>query len=316
MTQLRDIFYRRAAEAERRVQAAGGRFAYYTSAETAFRILQSEHVWMRSTRTMNDFMEVEHGVDCAYNALHSPQGDEFRAAVDSLFPNLSDEAEELFKDWIPRLQSDTFVTCVSEHDVRDDEFGRLSMWRAYGGRSGVAIIINGGVMFRHSDALGAYSSPVAYLDAKGVAQELRLVADAIRSSPEILASAGREAVRGHIFGLLRFASICTKHPGFEEEREWRIVASPALHASEKLPPLVEVVGGVPQTVLKIPLRDDPKGGLTGLHPSALIDRIIIGPTEYPDVIARALRSMLKTLGVPRFHDRVFVSDIPLREAQK
>ena len=59
------------AQRTRDVLAAGGRFVYYTTADTASRILGNRQVWMRSTTAMNDYMEVEHGFDClnaAYKA--------------------------------------------------------------------------------------------------------------------------------------------------------------------------------------------------------------------------------------------------------
>jgi hypothetical protein len=44
---------------------------------------------------------------------------------------------------------------------------------------------------------------------------------------------------------------------------------------------IEVVGGVPQRVHKIPLRSDAAAGLTDLALNELLDRIIIGPTQFP-----------------------------------
>ena len=41
-------------------------------------------------------------------------------------------------------------------------------------------------------------------------------------------SLGRETVSASAFNMLRFAVLCTKHPGFLEEREWRIIASPRM----------------------------------------------------------------------------------------
>ena len=37
---------------------------------------------------------------------------------------------------------DTYLTSISEHRNKEDTFGRLSMWRAYGETTGVALVMN------------------------------------------------------------------------------------------------------------------------------------------------------------------------------
>lgn len=54
------------------------RFVHYTSADTAKKIIEKEPVWMRQSRCMNDFMEVDYGIDCLKNALDSQVGTRFR----------------------------------------------------------------------------------------------------------------------------------------------------------------------------------------------------------------------------------------------
>lgn len=312
----KETFLPYATRAADRVRQNDGRFAYYTSAATALRILRGREIWMRSTRVMNDFMEVEHGVDCVLQAYKSGAGAALDAELDKLFAGISREIRDLFTAWIPGFQADTFVTCLSEHSKEEDQHGRLSMWRAYGGVAGVALIVNGGVLFRPSDALGAYSSPVAYMEAPAVQQELSTVASNIAANPQLLQSLGREGVKNAIFNMLRFAAVCTKHPAFSEEREWRVVASPALHSSPLLPAQIETVAGIPQRVLKIQLVDHPDKGLVGLELAQLIERVLIGPCEHSAVIGQALWQALSDAGVPEPHKKLVYTGIPLRENQR
>jgi hypothetical protein len=65
-------------------------------------------------------------------------------------------------------------------------------------------------------------------------------------------------------------------------------------------------------VCKIPLSDVPNEGLTGLEIPSLVDRIIIGPTEYPNVIREAFTTELTRAGMNDTAQRIVVSDIPLR----
>jgi hypothetical protein len=111
--------------------ADGGRFAYYTSAEVAARILSNREVWMRNTMAMNDFMEVSYGAECLHAALDGEAGKCFDAVLDLCHAGLSQEVRGFFRAWMPGIRWDSYITCVSEHDPNEDQFGRLSMWRAY-----------------------------------------------------------------------------------------------------------------------------------------------------------------------------------------
>lgn len=300
------------AQRTRDVIAAGGRFVYYTTADTAARILGNRQVWMRSTTAMNDYMEVEHGFDCLNAAYKAKPGEIFNRALDACFPGLAAELLELFNGWLPGIRQDTYMLCVSEHLPEEDRHGRLSMWRAYGGQAGIALVLNGGVMFRESHALGAYSSPVAYLTPDSFAADFARIADTITAEADYIRTLDRETIKNHAFNMLRFAVLCTKHPGFHEEREWRVVASPAMYPSELLSASVEVVRGIPQTVLKINLQNHPDQGLTGLALPELLNRIIIGPCEFPLVVLKAFHQLLTAAGVSEPGSKIFVSDIPLR----
>jgi hypothetical protein len=310
--QIQRIFFPYTAQRTRDLIATGGRFVYYTTAETATQILRNRQVWMRSTMAMNDYLEVEHGFNCLDAAYTSESGAAFNRALDVCFPGLADELKDFFNAWLPGIRQETYLTCVSEHLTEEDHHGRLSMWRAYGGQAGVALVINGDVLFRESHAIGAYSSPVAYLTPDTFATEFRRVADGISAEAEYLRTLDRDIVKSHAFNMLRFAMLCTKHPGFREEREWRIVASPAMHPSELLPSSVEVVRGTPQLVLKLDLQNHTEQGLTGLALPELLNRIIIGPCDFPFMIVKAFRQLLAEAGVPGPEKKLFISDIPLR----
>jgi Protein of unknown function (DUF2971) len=229
---------------------------------------------------------------------------------------MSLEIKNTFDSWIPDFKLNTFVTCISEHDEADDKYGRLSMWRAYAANSGVALIINGGVCFRPSDALGAYASPVAYLEDDGLGVHLNEIASNLQTNSTFVHGLGREQMKSAVFSLLRYAAICTKHPAFREEREWRVIASPRLTPAPRLERTIEVLGGIPQEILKIPLCDFPEEGLYGIEPNQFIDRILIGPSEHPEVTRRAFVAELSLAGLVDPEHRVHVTGIPLRENQR
>jgi hypothetical protein len=293
--------------------AARARFAYYTTADTAVSILRSRQFWLRNTTAMNDYREVDHGFDCLNRAYKAKPGQRLRIALDASFPGLSEELEKYFNGWLDTIRHHTYMTCLSEHSDTEDQNGRLSMWRAYGGQAGVALVINGDILFRvNGDALGAYASPVAYLDEHEFEAEFEKVVAGIEEESDYVTSLGREKVRDIVFNMLRFAVLCTKHPGFHEEREWRVVASPAMYPSKLQTQAVEVVRGTPQPVLKINLQNHPDHGVVGLALPDLLDRLIVGPCEFPLVILSAFQRVLEEAGVPEPGKKVVVSGIPLR----
>ena len=289
------------------------RFAHYTSAEAAMSILRSKEVWMRKSSCMNDFLEVQYGLARLYRAYgQSEAGKSFKATLNKIFQGITTDIETLFDSWAPHFQANTYFTCLSEHENKEDTFGRLSMWRAYGQATGVALIVNNAVFLNPSDGFGAYSTPVAYLNDQEFEKQFRQVAENINKEADFIKTEGREAVTARIFHMLRFASLSTKHPGFAEEKEWRIVYCPTLESSQYLIKDIQVFGGIPQTIYKIPLRDISEVGLVASIPN-LINRIIIGPTQYPLALAEAFHDLLAEAQVPEPGSRICVSDIPLRQ---
>ena len=261
------------------VLSKGTRFVHYPTAEAAMSILRNKEVWLRQSSCMNDYMEVQHGLNCVLSAYNNSDGT-FKQALDHVFDGVSDEIEKLFNGWMPHFKTDTYLSCLCEHDEKEDRFGRLSMWRAYGATTGVALVVNSAVFLIPSTALKAYASPVAYLSDKEFEREFSRVTAAIRANADFLRGQGREALVANTFHMLRYAALCTKHPGFAEEREWRVVYCPTLEGSEHVTKEIKVINGTPQPIYKIPLKDIPQEGLTGVEIPALLDRIIIGPTQY------------------------------------
>jgi len=309
---IKRIFFPYTDRKAREVAAAGGRFVYYTTADTAMSIIRNQEFWMRSTTTMNDYMEIEHGFECLNAAYKAEPGSMFNRALDACFTGLSEDIKSYFNAWLPNIRQETYITCVSEHLSEENRLGRLSMWRAYGGQAGIAIVLNAAVMFNETEALAVCSSPVAYLDSDAFAVEFAQIAQNIEKETDYLRSLDRDAVKYIVFDMLRFAVLCTKHPGFHEEREWRVVASPAMHPSKLPAPKVELVRGTPQKVLKIDLQNHPDQGLASLSLSEILSSIIIGPCEFPQAILGAFRQLLLEAGVPDPDSKIVVSDIPLR----
>lgn len=261
---------------------------------------------------MNDFSEVEHGKSCLFPAYKSDAGIKLKNFLNEIDKGLDKKLEDLFNGWLKDLETKTFLTCFSEHRDSEDVLGRLSMWRAYGGSNGIALVFKNGPFLNPTDALKAYSSPVAYLSQAGFQDIFSDTVDGLLAETNFIKSLGSQALLDGLFYAFKFAVLCTKHPGFHEEREWRIIHSPDFESSSHIKMDIEVVRGVPQQVCKIPLNNIPDEGLDGVDIPSLLDRIIIGPTDNQLPMLHAFRTILAECGIEDPDSKIFVSSIPLR----
>ncbi|WP_069059783.1 DUF2971 domain-containing protein [Sinorhizobium sp. RAC02] len=112
--------------------------------------------------------------------------------------------------------------------------------------------------------------------------------------------------------LLRAIAMCSKHPGFLEEKEWRIMHTQGLDDPGALKLEVECIAGIPQPIFKIPLQDHEESGMKGIGVPDLLERVIIGPTQFSIPVWDALVLELERAGVKDANEKVLYSNIPLR----
>jgi hypothetical protein len=207
---------------------------------------------------------------------------------------------------------------VSQHKNSEDHLGRLSMWRAYGGATGVALVMNPEPFYSTvpSELLKVYASPVAYFDKLQFLEAFKEIVDNVENNFNFLQTLSREEIKGRLYRMLTFAAVCTKHPGFEEELEWRVVHFPWWQKSDYIKKEIENLNGVPQPVYKIPLEDvvdkNSNNISTGITIPSLLNHIIIGPTRDPVAMLDAFDELLRAAGVERAREKIVISDIPLR----
>lgn len=302
-----------ATEAQARVEG-GTRFVHYTSAKSALEILQSRCMWMRNATCMNDYNEMRDGLRCLVEAFHTPAGTVFNEALNDCHAGLAAELDAKFTAAAPNLIEHTYITCLSEHSDDEELYGRLSMWRAYGNTTGVALVFNNGPFIRPSKAHQIWTTPVAYIDATGVRGQIQQIAEQMAAHRDVLKMLSREGLLDAVFRTLLFAVVSSKHEGFKEEREWRVVHLPMIWPcnAERLPLDQVALGGVPQPIFKIPMVDYPEEGFYGATIPDLINRVIVGPTQYPAATRTALAQVLGKAGVENSLNRVHCSDVTLR----
>jgi hypothetical protein len=290
------------------------RFVHYTSAVAGLEIIRSKRLWMRSTTCMSDYREVQHG----FATLNKYFGDQtsreaFFKAVNACAAGAAEEAIQIFNQWWNATQFQTYVACMSEHDGREDLHGRLSMWRAFGRTTTrVALVcalpLSSGVAL----PLNIIFSPVAYFNDEQVCDEMNRVIANIYANEQFLRTLERQRILQTLFAMLLSAVVGLKHEGFHEEREWRAICSPKRTPSPFIESSTENVDGVPQLVYKIPLDVTVAPELSVLDVAAVLDRVIIGPSQYSWAMYEAYVAALGAVGVVRANERVFMSGIPVR----
>ena len=103
-----------------------------------------------------------------------------------------------------------------------------------------------------------------------------------------------------------------KHEGFVEEREWRVIYTPQLRPSPLMESCIEVIGGTPQIIYKLPLDERKSDQLASLDMPKIFDRLIIGPSQYSWPMFEAFARELAAMGVEKPESRICISGIPIR----
>ena len=291
--------------------------AHYTTIDTLEKILRDEQLWFSNPLFMNDFQELRFGISTGANIfLNSP---EVRDSMQS-----TSRADLIFGEFSKHLQLDrdktvldTYIFCLSEHGQSDSD-GRLSMWRAYGGRgNGAALVLNIAPLKAQTGPVPILLSKVRY---KTFEQQTEMLAVLISSwcnavrlaniPDDLLSWAALNA-----FLLIKYFALTTKHSGFDEEKEWRLIyTSENDHTRFLSDSLSYIIGprGV-EPKLKFKIAPIPGLNLPDMSLATFLDRIILGPTVSQPLAFASIKRMIDSIGKPRFNQLLRASSIPFRD---
>ena len=306
------IFFPHFDECQQNVRNKNYKFVQYTSAESALNIINGKEMWLRNTQCMNDYSEIAHGISCLIEAYNSDIGKRFKETINSISPEVLVKLERDFDDWTPSFRLATYITCVSEHTPDEQQYGRLSMWRAYGGDVPVALVLNVEPFFSDSDYIFAYTHPVRYMDKTQFMDSFSQLTDRIEKEMDYLKSIDHEVLFNYLFMTFQDIALCLKHPAFKEEREWRVVYSPNMRRSPHISSQVVSIGGLTQTVHKLPLKNIEEIKYTGVSIPELLHEVIIGPCDHPTIVHSAFQKVLEEEGCVNVMKRIKYSGVPLR----
>jgi hypothetical protein len=311
---LMGIFAPHAVSAFRRLRDnPHAKVAHYTNAQLAMQIIRGEEVWLMPTATMNDTWELTYSFEKSREAFASPQGQRLVSEIERLVPGVLDEVVTIMDSWTDVILNNAYIVSLSRHTAKDNLRGRLSMLRQYGGDQPVALILNNRPFVSYTDALGANSAAVSYLEPADFIKRLVMVTRNLRRDADVVRFADREIIKGTLFQMLTSSILCVKHPGFAEEREWRVYHVDGMSERGLTSISKEVVRGQERSVCKLPFREPP-GRSLGVTIPELLHRVILGPMDSRAAIKAEIIELLIARGVTDADQRVVESDTPYRVA--
>jgi len=292
---------------------SGLNLVHYTSSEALINILNSREIWLRNAATMNDYSEIEYGLKLIDFTLESEIGNKFKKLIEELHPGIGDKLSAYHGGWKQHYERETYLLSVSEHPDSEDQFGRLSMWREYARQSGVAFVIHKTPFETETNLLKAYTVPVMYADQGQFSKQFEEITEVIDRHRSYFSDVPFLSFFNSVFQVLRFMTVSTKHPGFEEEMEWRVVHHPSMESSPHIQQRVEIINGVPQKICALSLKEISDGiEKLDLSLDSIVRRVIIGPTNFKSTIIDAVSQALGDAGVKDADARVGYSEIPVR----
>jgi hypothetical protein len=274
---------------------------HYTDAAGLLGILSTRKLWATDVHFLNDEQEttyaqglfrdaVEAMSNPVLDPLHRLHGDEHAIHTFSRYKEYV--VNELN---LPRFG--IYVTCFCESG------DLLSQWRGYGSDHGYSVEFNSGTLVNSFDGLETYPPATGlYRVLYGNDAAKAILPNALDAVSAF--NLNHPGVKAEYAALVLSSMLATvKHPGFAEEREWRMVASwggiaPGHMADDRRAPLrfrATPMAIVPY--LALPLLTD------------AIKAVRVGPGRYGDIRVTGVRKLLEALGLDA---SIVRSDVPLR----
>ena len=290
--------------------------AHYTTVQTLEKILLNNELWMANPLFMNDHEELRWGIQNGVDEFYQNEAIRSYLEETNSLEEFSFQVNWQLEKFDKEQAFDTYIFCLSRH-TRGDQDGKLSMWRGYGAQGdGVAIVFDTSKMPQDEES-PLLVAPVAYASHADRHKKLKELADHFARIISEIRISGRDEFFQAVYWLferLKLFAIYTKHEGFIEEQEWRVVYMPH-RDTEKLfhdrrHYITNGRGVEPKLRLKFG-RNEP-----GLHPDLnfdeLVHEIILGPSHASILAEKSIKRMVELLKRDALVEKIRASGIPFR----
>jgi hypothetical protein len=272
---------------------------HYTSAAGLLGIINSATLRGSNYLYLNDTTEVEYGKAIALQVLKGEakrRSPPERSLVEGVIDELSfgPENPEYADPILRRARTlEVYLTSLCE---RPD---LLSQWRGYGDSKGRYCV---GLEVREMVGAGLFFPARVVYELDEQRSLLHSVVEEFFSAP--VTAEERAANRVILTFAIQRALCRLKHPGFAEEREWRLMVNLADHddqallqfdaATGAIKPFIDILRGSKSDPERLPIRE-----------------IYVGASRHPARSRHAVEQLIRKAGY--HHCEVRMSDIPLDE---
>ena len=285
--------------------------AYYTSASTLYSILDNKEVWLRSTMCMNDYQEIRYAASKLKEILRKNNKKIFNQFIEVLEQILSgkitgirDILNDILTNIAGGLYLHTYIMCFTEHDDSIFPDGNLQMFNSYGRGNGACLIFDKNKL----QELDLPIYKVHYSNEKIIENKLTQLLNRLDEKAKELRGTDVNEIINYL--KLFFISLITttKHPGFWQENEWRLIINDRLIQYDKnfknvQNEKVKCVNDIPQIIKTLKLNGYEQ----------LLKKIILEPRYTMAAEALAIIKMLKdSWNIDKPADIIRVSEIPVR----
>jgi cyclophilin family peptidyl-prolyl cis-trans isomerase len=289
--------------------------AHYTSLDVLEKMLKHNELWFSNPLFMNDLEEVKFGILRGVDQITDSNPIQVALGTRERVERFDEALNGYLRQFEEAHLFDTYVFCLSEHD-RTNRNGLLSMWRGYGRNGNGAALVFDTAHVQVIDDSPLVVGKVHY----GTSDErLEALDKILKTFADVLQSASVPdsklwVAAAALFERIKFFALFTKHDGFREEREWRVVYMPERDKSKRLTSMLHYFNGPRGVEPKLRFKVAPLDGVTGpdLSFERIIDKIILGPSMSSPLAIRSIDRMLDVLDRKALKDRVTTSGIPLR----
>lgn len=291
--------------------------AHYCSINTLEQILRGQELWLSNPLFMNDLEEVRFGVVTGYELAITNESLSHALKTADRRTAFFDALRGLYERFTSDLVFDCYVACFSEHK-RDDDDGLLSMWRAYGANGGGAALVFdvNSVSTPETPGVGLALGKVQYGTSKErsewLSKKVEEAAALVRDTD--IPTHFLHMVAGALFERIKMMALFSKHVGFKEENEWRLVYISQYDPDGNLKQFIGYSVGLRgvEPKLKLPLKGKLPGLNLDISLTAITDRILLGPSVSDSLARKSVCRMLELLNLPELGAKVRGSTIPLR----
>ena len=258
-------------------------FYHYTNAQGLYGILTDGAFWGTDANYLNDFKEIQLGVNYARNWLEinkkeivSKYGKDISNKLDiNMSPNPGSQSGQRM-----------FVCSFST------EMDSLSQWRAYGSGSGYAIGIHHDHMKQKTKQLGLTLQKCIY-DHDSRNNPVSSFLDNLYDS-NYFENFNSDKLHKICIGIMR-NSIVLKGKAFEQENEWRLFPDYDFSVKHKTPQEFRIRNGVFVPYLNFelfPKTEEEKTIRTSIDSVCPVLRLMIGPTPHKELARDGLSKLL------------------------